>query len=407
MENEKQNREYHVQDNSDVVGTSINAAKQNYELGKYKEALNILMGIMTPDSDVFLLIGDCHYKLNSYSEALEYWNKAIGLNPKNHMAYANLGNLSYRAGNIEKAISYWLVSQVAYPEDAQTSLNLAIAFNKKEMRFESIKYFEKYLKYCEDKKSDEYLKIKQRIHYCYGVASEYLNMGVQFQSNGDDKKAAACYFKSLANYPNLSKSNLNLGSLFFQDKNLELAIKYWLTASYLDSKYEKIYSNLAISYDMMRKFDYAYCYYNRYMDFVVGNKDEYYKANSRVLKLKPYINEHPELVAQHLKKAQDHLANCRFYEAIDELTNYAILNPEEKHTYKNLIKKLEAYIHPEINLIANCFEIGNNLINQGKFSEAKHYFFRVMKLSSPQYLEYSKARAKYSQCEKAGLETGV
>lgn len=409
MEEEKKTPKYHVQDNSDIEENTISAALNNYAKGNYREALKLFLEVVhTSDgADIYIDIGSCYYMLDDHKEALEYWNKAIQLDPKNSKSYANIGNLHYKNGEIDKAISFWLVALISRPEDAHTSLNLAIAFDQKNMRFESIKYFEKYIKYAEEKNSEEYVKVKNKLQHCFNVANQYLAHGAQFQSEGQDKKAAACYFKSLANYPNLSKTNLNLGSIFFSDRNLELAIKYWKTASYIDPSYDKIYSNLAISYDLMKQFDYAYCYYYRYMNYIISNKEEYYKVNRRLLKIKPYLNKHPELISRHLELAEEYIAKSEFNEAIDEFKNYSILRPEEQQEYKDIIKKLESYLNPELSIIASSFEIGNNLINQGRFTAAKSYFLRIMRLSSPHYLEFSKAKAKYSQCEKAEAETHV
>lgn len=406
MAEENITKEYYVQDNSNVDESVLAAAKKHYAQKNYQEALNLLLNAANKraSSEVYLDIGNCYYMLNGQRDALEYWNKAISLDSKNSKAYANIGNLHYKNNEVEMAVSFWLVALISKPEDANTCLNLAIAFDKKDMRFESIKYFEKYIKYCEQKTSAEYLNVKNKIQHCFNIANQYLTLGVNFQSEGDDKKAAACYFKSLANYPNLSKTNLNLGSIFFSDKNLELAIKYWTTASHIDPNYDKIYSNLAISYDLMKKFDYAYCYYNRYMNFVVGNKEEYYKVNRRILKIKPYLNEHPGLIGRHLELAEEYVAKSEFHNAIDEFKNYSILKPEEHQKYKEIIKKMESYLNPELSIIATCFEKGNNLILEGNYSEAKHYFTRIMRLSSPEYLEFSKAKAKYSQCVKAEVE---
>lgn len=403
MAEELDTKLYHVQDNSNIEENVIAAARQYYAQGNYTEALKMFLDLASKDSnaDLFVDIGNCYYMLNGQKEALEYWNKAITLDPKHAKAYTNLGNLYYKNNQTEMAISYWLSALISKPEDAKTSLNLAIAFDKKEMRFEAIKYFEKYIKYEEEKHSEEFLKIKSNLQHCFEVANEYLTHGVKFQSEGDNKRAAACYFKSLANYPNLSKTNLNLGSIFFEDKNLDLAIKYWKMAGYIDPTYDKIYSNLAISYDLKQEFDYAYCYYYQYMNHVISNKEEYYKTNKRVLKIKSYLSKRPELIQKHLDRAKEHLAKNEIFEAIDEFKNYSILRPEEQKTYRELIKKLESYINPEVNIIATCFEIGNNLIKEGQFAEAKPYFWRIMKLSSPQLLEFSKAKAKYSQCEKA------
>lgn len=393
------------QDNSDIDESNFSAARKNYENGKYEEALKLLLGVanknMSPE--VCLDIGSCYYMLNGQKEALEYWNKAIALDSKCSKAYTNIGNLHYKNNQIETAISFWLAALISRPEDAVANLNLAIAFDKKGMRFEAIKYFEKYIKYEENKRSPKYVEVKEQITHCFEVASQYLTLGVEYQANGENEKAAACYFKSLANYPNLSKTNLNLGSIFFGDKNLELAIKYWETSSHIDPNYDKIYSNLAISYDLMEKFDYAYCYYYRYMNYIIGNKDEYYKTNSRFLKLKTFLSNHPDLINVHLDLAKDHLANNRIYEAIDEFKNYSILKPEEQKNYKETIKNLESYLNPEIKIIEACFEKGDKLIEEGQYAEAKPYFFRIMQLSAPRYLEYSKAKAKYSKCEKVQI----
>lgn len=403
---EETNAQFHLQDNSDFEGSVLSAAKNHYSQGHYNEALKLLQDASTTnaDSEIYTDIGNCYFMLNGHQEALDNWNKAISLNPKNSKPYANIGNMYYKNGAREMAISYWMVALISRPEDADVNLNLAIAFNEKNMRFESIKYFERYIKYEEDKSSTDYLRVKSKIQHCFNVANQYLTFGAKFQSEGQDKKAAACYFKSLANYPNLSKTNLNLGSIFYQDKNLDLAIKYWTAALHIDRHYDKIYSNLAISYDLKKQFDYAYCYYYQYMNFVIGNKDEYYKANRRLLKIKPYLNEHPELIKKHLELAQDYVSKSQFDDAIDEFKVYSILNPDEGNESKGLIKKLESYLNPELDIIATCFDIGNNLILEGRYSEAKPYFFRVMRLSSPQFLEFSKARAKYSQCEKAEAE---
>lgn len=395
--------QFHVQDNSNVEQNVIDAARKHYAGGNYQEALKLFIDAANKGAtaDLFVDIGNCYYMLNGQKEALEYWNKSIKLDPKCSKAYTNIGNLHYKNNQVEMAISFWLTALISRPEDAKTNLNLAVAFDKKEMRFEAIKYFEKYIKYEEKKSSEEYKKIKANIQHCFDVANEYLTYGVKFQSEGNNEKASACYFKSLANYPNLPKTSLNLGSIFFEDKNLELALKYWLASSHIDPNYHKIYSNLAITYDLMKKFDYAYCYYHMYMNFVLHDKEEYYKANRRLLKIKPFINQHPELIKAHLDKAEKHLANNEIYEAIDEYKMYSILKPEEQKTIKEIIKKLESYINPEFNIISSCFEIGNNLMTEGKFSDAKPYFWRIMRLSSPQYLEFTKAKGKYAQCERS------
>ncbi|MBP7211806.1 tetratricopeptide repeat protein, partial [bacterium] len=366
-----------------------------YSAGKYEEAISLINETLNSgeDSKLYVELGNCYYKQHNTQGAVKAWERAISLDPKESFAYANLGNYYYAQKKVEKAISMWTVALISRPEDSVTSLNLAVAFNEKGMRFEAIRYFEKYLKYETDKNSEEYKRVKNTIQNCFQVANECLQIGAKLHSENNPKQAGEYYFKALANYPNLSKVNLNLGSIFFGDKNFDLAIKYWLTALHIEPDYEKIYSNLAVAYDMKRQFDYAYCYYYKYMNFLINNKQEYYKANQRLLKIKPYINKNEYLIDEHLKKAEEYIKNCQFYDAIDEYKNYSILRPEEKDKYKELILKLETYLNPEKEIIKNCFNVGNELINSKQYGEAQVYFVRIMRLSSPQSLDYTKARA--------------
>ncbi|MCQ2789126.1 MAG: tetratricopeptide repeat protein [bacterium] len=400
------NNSIHRDDNSDTQKNAILSARNFYAKGQYKESLDMYLSIIhkTTDANIYIELGNCYYKLNFQKEALDSWEKAAKLDPQNAKAFTNTGNLYYKNNKIDNAISCWLTALTIRPEDSQTSLNLAVAFDKKEMRFEAIKYFEKYIKYEENKATKDYINIKDNIKHCYDVASQYLNLGAELQTQGQNEQAAQCYFKALANYPNLSKINLNLGSIFFSDKNYELAIKYWLTANHLEPNYDKTYSNLAISYDLMEKFDYALYYYHMYMNFTLGNETEYNKVNKRYLKLKKYMQQHTDLIPAHLYFAQDYLAKNEIYKAIDEFKIYTVLCPAEKAKYKDVIQKLESYINPEKALIETNFEQGDKLLKKGKYKEAKAHFARVLKLSAPRFLEYSKAKAKYSQCEK--LEVG-
>lgn len=400
---------FHVQNNSDIEGNSLTAAQNCYEKGSYKEALNLFLNVASknPDSNIYVDIGSCYYMLENYSEAKEYWTKAINLNSKNAKAYANLGNLSYKDGHIEKAISFWISALVSKPEDANTCRNLAVAFGKKEMKSASIKYFKKYLKYEEDKTSQDYVQVKNKIEECLKSANRFLHAGEQLQMAKDDKKAMEYYLKSAALYPNIAKTHINLGNIFFAQKNYSSAVKHWSISSYLDKNFYKIYSNLAFAYEMLQKFDYAYCYYSRYLNCIANNKDDYAQTNKRLLKIKPYINSHPELISKHLELAQKHLSNNEFEEAIDEFKNYSILKPEEKDTYNEIIERLQNCMEPELSIISHCFEEGNKLFSEKKYSQAKYYFDRIMKLSSPQYVEFSSAKTKFSQCERAEKEANV
>ena len=101
--------------------------------------------------------------------------------------------------------------------------------------------------------------------------------------------------------------------------------------------------------------------------------------------------------------AQQHVANSEIYEAIDEFKIYTILKPEAKSEYKEVISKLKSYINPEANIIAACQEEGDKLLSKSDYKNAKYYFARIMKLSYPNTMDFTRAKAKYMKCENEEL----
>lgn len=390
--------EYHVQDNEDIETSVLDAGEKHYLEGRYVEALNLFKNALQTNasSTLYLDIGNCYYKIEQYDQALNHWLKAVELDSRNSSAYSNLGNLYYKMKSIEKAVSYWIVALISTPEDGRTCLNLASAFDTKGMRFESIKYFERYIKYANDKMTMDYKKIQDRMQHCFNVANQYLEKGVELQRNGDYKVAAACYFKSLANYPNLSKTNQNLGSLFFLDNNFELAVKYWKCSTFIDAKYSRTFVNIATAYEQMEKFSYAYCYYHRYAKLIERSGSEHTKILNRMSMIKSKITD----AEKHLRFANEYLSKNDFYYAIEEFTNYSILHPEKDAEYRALISKLESYIEPELKIIESCFKQGEQAFNQFDYELAQKYYRRAVKLSDPRMIEYPKAKAKIADCQK-------
>lgn len=389
-----------INNNEDTQGDLAQIAETLYKDKEYEKALKMYtdMLLYSTDSDLYVKMGNCLDKLGRTDTAIEYWQKAIDIDSSNSNAFINLGNHYYARNKIELAISNWMAALVSMPEEPTANLNLAIAYTMKQMTTEAFKYYDRYLKYAQDKTSDKYKEIRAQIEKNKKLANDYLKLGVQYQATGDKLSALKCYKRASLYYPNFSKIQLNIGSLYYADKNYEEASKYWTKAMYLDPNYPKTISNLAVCHDMLKQFDYAYCYYTIFASYVINQPEDYNRVITRCHKIKPYLNENPLLIENHILIAKNAFANCDYSKAISEFKNYIILKPQEQEVYLELVNKLEQYLNPDKVMIDACSDKGIKLMGEHKFKEAQKYFARILVLADSGSADYANARRKFGIC---------
>lgn len=389
-----------INNNEDTQGDLAQIAEKLYAEKDYEKALKMYTEALlyTTNSDLYVKMGNCLDKLGKSDTAIEYWQKAIDIDSSNSDAFINLGNHYYTKNKIEMAISNWMAALVSMPEEPTANLNLAVAYTLKKMTINAFKYYNRYLKYAQDKTSEKYKEIQHQIERNKKLANDYLKLGVQYQASKDKLSALKCYKRAGQYYPNFSKIHLNIGSLYFADQNYEEAAKYWTKAMYLDPIYPKTISNLAICHDMLKQFDYAYCYYTIFASFIINQPAEYSKVVTRCHKIKPYLNDNPLLAENHIIAAKKAFANCDYDRAISEFKNYIILKPQEQDVYFEMVKKLEQYLNPERTMINICNDKGIKLMGQHKFKEAQKYFARILVLADSGTPDYANARRKFGIC---------
>ncbi len=86
-------------------GTVI--AREYYEKGKYKEAMELLGKILKDDPDnieAVLLMGDTYRKQEKLQNAMEEYKKVIKKDPDNQQAHLGLGHIYRKKGLIEDAL---------------------------------------------------------------------------------------------------------------------------------------------------------------------------------------------------------------------------------------------------------------------------------------------------------------
>jgi len=80
------------------------------EMGEYRQALENLQEGEKLDSrrtDIYNLMGFCHFKLKEYERAIEDFKKVIALDPSSAIDYANIASNYRQMGEKQKAIRYY------------------------------------------------------------------------------------------------------------------------------------------------------------------------------------------------------------------------------------------------------------------------------------------------------------
>ena len=145
--------DYYIVDNSDLENKRLEAAKNHYVKGDYSSALRLYLDMlnMSTSFKLYYEIGRCYYKLNDLLPAEEYFKKSIGLESFKNPSYLYLGNIFYKREDLKNAIENWVSAYAYKPDDEAVCLNLATSYFSKNMKFQSVFYYEKYLKYAKDR----------------------------------------------------------------------------------------------------------------------------------------------------------------------------------------------------------------------------------------------------------------
>jgi len=119
------------------VGSLMRKGNGLYRQEKYEEALKSYQSaqVLEPDNpDIRFNLGAALYKLNKYAEAMPEWQLALVSKNKKTKADAtyNMGNASFKSGDLQSAINFYKLSLNINPNDLQAKQNLEFALKIKE-----------------------------------------------------------------------------------------------------------------------------------------------------------------------------------------------------------------------------------------------------------------------------------
>jgi len=384
---------YRVEDNSDIENAVINAAKKHYNDGNYDLAIKLYLGLLntSASSKLYMDVGLCYYKKKDFVSALEYLTRATTLDNKNSVAYSYIGNCHFRKLDANKAIENWTMARSISPKDETVCLNLAIAYFAKNMSYESIFYYDKYLKYSQNRDTQQYKSVERNINGLMTEANDNYIQAQRAELRNDGITAEKNYLAAIKKYPIMSEYNLSLGNLYYKIKQYDKAIEHYEYCLRSHNSKDAVL-NLAKSYEAIDDSRSAYCFYKRYLNFTISTQSEYLELIKKINNLRKQIDFYSSNVV--LEMAKKHYENNEYYKALVEYENYVILKPESKDDYAETIKRIRSFLLPEQIITRKYLEKGKELLKTGEIDGAKRYFTEVMHLSNPKSNEYKLAKSK-------------
>lgn len=385
---------YSVEDNADIETSIINAAKKHFKEGNYDAALKLYLGLLktSASSKLYLDVGICFYKKADFDSAIEYLNLSSQLDITNSLAFSYLGNCYFRKLDANKAIENWTIARSISPKDEFVCLNLAIAYFAKNMVYESILYYDKYLKYAQNKETNQYKSIQKNINELFRNANDLSITAQNHESRNEKNIAITYYLQAVRKYPIINDYSLALANLYNESKNYADALYYYELASRNNNDNKTICFKMAQCFEAVNDYRMAYCFYNRYLKHIISVQDEYLLMLRKISNIKKLIDS--SAIDITLELAKKHYENNEYYEALTEYENLIILNPEAKLDYIDEINKLKSFINSEDIITKNYLEKGNKLLIKGEIKGANKYFTEVMHLANPKSDEYKIAKSK-------------
>ena len=386
---------YSVEDNSDIEKSVIDAARKHFKDGNYDFAIKLYLGLLKTSASARLYfdVGLCYYKKSDYDSAIEYLTMAGNLDIRNSSAYSYLGNCYFRKLDAKNAIENWTIARSISPKDEFVCLNLAMAYFVKGMSYESVFYYQKYLKYSVNRETQQYLSIQKNMNELFETANDYYIQGERERARNEGILAEKNYKLAMKKYPVVSDYSYALASLYYAIKNYQDASIYYEISLREHSQRDKdIVLRLADCYEKTNDYRMAYCFYNRYLRYSISSQNEYLEITKKMSGLKKLLDS--SVVDITLELAKQYYNNNEYYKSLLEYENCVILDSDNKFEYEDTIRKLRSFINPEFIVTRKYLEKGKELLMQGEKQGANKYFTEVLHLANPKSDEYRLAKSR-------------
>ncbi|NOZ73904.1 MAG: tetratricopeptide repeat protein [FCB group bacterium] len=237
--------------------------------GAYDEAFTIYQKVLetAPEfAEAAYSMGLAKFKLKDFDSAVDYFKKAIEINPAHENAKAaianvakntfNAGNNAYRRGDLESALNNYRRVLAIDPEFYQAQYQIGVIEAKMRNYTDAIDAYTKAL----DIKPEFY-----KGWYALGLAQKY---------NGNFEAAIEAYQKAIDVNSGYSKAYVAIGTIYLDQKDYDKAIHILEQATQVDASYAPAYAALGKIY--VEQEDYMKAISN--LELAVSFRDRDYKS---------------------------------------------------------------------------------------------------------------------------------
>ncbi|KAL9162279.1 hypothetical protein ABFS82_07G079400 [Erythranthe guttata] len=211
----------------------LNHAHQNYKAGNYKQALEhctIVYERNPRRTNNLLLLGAVYYKLRDFDSCIAKNEEALRIDPQVAECYGNMANAWKEKGEFDTAIRYYMIAIELRPNFADAWSNLASAYMHKARPSEAAQCCRQALT-LNPRLVDAHSNLgnlmkaqglMKEAYNCYldalGIqptfAIAWSNLAGLFMELGDLNRALQYYKEAIKFKPNFSEAYLNLGNVY-------------------------------------------------------------------------------------------------------------------------------------------------------------------------------------------------
>jgi tetratricopeptide (TPR) repeat protein len=219
-----------VKDNVASFLELIEHGDKYFSSSSYQHALNYFekaLLIEPAASELLYKIGFCYLQSSNHLRSRAYFENSLHVDATHEKSNLNLGFVSNLLGDIEKAIHYFQTTCHINPSNFASNYNLGIAyFNQKNVELSK--------------------KFLHRAAHLNPLSHEVAyNLGVISNQVGNHAQAVKRYLQSIAIEPSQCSSFFNLGVSYFELSNPQKAIDSYRLALIIDSEHIQSHWNLS------------------------------------------------------------------------------------------------------------------------------------------------------------------
>ncbi len=223
-----------------------------------KRALALRPGLVGPHNNLSLI----YMKRGLYSETVRLCERALELDPQNRIALNRMGNALHHQGSYEKAVEVFHRLIRSAPDFMSAYLNLSAVYITASRFQQAVEIAEEAL--ARDPHHADILANMAQAHFKLGDAAQaeksclrslrldpqnaaaHNLYGIILQSNGDRQRAEAEFLAAAALDSDWANPFLNLGHLYFEQRNFPLSKHYYYKVIALNPDQGMAHNNLAV-----------------------------------------------------------------------------------------------------------------------------------------------------------------